>query len=737
MHWNAASACGLLLLAALVVLPIALTLRLRRIALASPGQDRTGAWFGFMRSLRWTLRGSVVLWWAATDFVQMQGAAYGISAYLGLQGTALGSVVDLLFLWSPMLAVLVICTVLCQPVYACVRSLTWTRRELAKVGMLRLGMTYVPLLIVCAGAGRSFSQDDWLTGYLLCFSLAACIFFFSSRSLRAMIDWKPEALSRGELRDRAFELAAKLNINLRQIYVVSAGKMRMANAFASSADTVLLTDYLVSQLNRREVDAIVAHELGHLKHKHAKWRGALGVLAGGMLVFYPSIPYSPFRPLIDIALALAWFWTFYFVSRRCEFTADAEGAKLVGDPEALISGLAKTHSLNLMPVQWGKWDEKLLTHPSTVRRANAIARSAGLPIERVPGILQSALSVAQPSADASARYSLPQAAEGAPRVFSTQFKRRLHWQVYFAFLAGITIVPAAAVWAIRQLGWPMEGWLICCAALFPTALVSLIFQNFLPFVGHASLERGLRRKVQSQGAEPERWGGVFVGLSPGAVPRLYENNYSWDVGFFFLAGDRLCYWGEQIRFALRRDQVASVACGPGIQGWLSGPSIYVRSRNDADSEEVFSLRAVSAHSVLQMGRANRKLAARIGAWRLGQHGIEPVPQPLLDLSSPSFGEVTGAPLGRSKLRLVLRQVVLVGFLAACAGALLGFTIDFASPIAYLFGLVPPDRADLWGWFSLLSAWLGLLFWLAPSLLPRKARRSPQTAERSRPAGETV
>lgn len=737
MLWNPTAVWDLLLVG-LVVLPIALTLRLRRVALSCPEQDRTGAWFAFMRSLRWTLLGSVVLWWAATDFIQLHGASFEGSAYLGLQGTPLGSVVDLLFIWSPMFIVLIVCTVLSQPVYECVRGLTWSRADLAKLGLLRLGVTYIPLLILLAGAGRTSSADDWLTGYLLCFAFAAGIFFFSLRFLRAMIDWKPEALSRGELRDRAFELAAKLKVNLRQIYVVPAGKMRMANAFASSADTVLLTDYLAGQLNRREVDAIVAHELGHLKHNHAKWRGLMGGVMVGMLVVYLSIPSSPFRPLIDLALALAWCCSLYFVSRRCEFTADAEGAKLVGDPEALISGLAKTHSLNLIPIQWGRWNEKLMTHPSTVRRANAIAKSAGLPLNRVPEILQCALSDSRRSLDASEHYALPEVAPGASKVFSTEFKRRVHWRIQLAFLASVTFLPVIAVWAIREVGRPTEGWLICGAAFLPIAVVCLILQNFLPCIGHSSLERRLRRKVQSEGLEPEGWAGVLVGLSPGAGPRSYENNYSWDIGYLFLAGDRLCYWGEEIRFAMHRDKVSSLEVGPGIQGWLRAPRLYITSREDTDaSKEVFSVSVLSAHSVLQMSRANRELATRIEAWRLGRRGAEAVPQPLLELSSPSFGAVTGASVGRPKLRLILRQLVTVGLVAGFASALLGLPIDFASPIAHVFGLVPPDHVDLSGWFSLLSAWLGLLFWFAPSLIRGRSIRFRQRTDRRDPARETA
>jgi len=379
-----------------------------------------------------------------------------------------------------------------------------------------------------------------------------------------------------------------------------------------------------------------------------------------------------------------------------------------------------------------------MTHPSTVRRAKAIARSAGLPIERVPGILQSALSDSRRSADASGRYALPEATQGAAKVFSTQFKRRAHWRSYLAFLASTTIVPAAAVWAIREVGLPIKGWLICCLAFLPLAVVCLIVQNFLPCVGHASLETKLRRKAQDEGAEPEDWAGIFVGLSPGAVPRLYETNYSWDVGFLFLVGERLCYWGEEIRFALRRDEVSFVETGPGIQGWLRAPRLYIASLTEANGhEQVFSLSVASTHSVLQMSRTNRELAARIEAWRLGQEGAGPVPPALLELSSPSFGAVTGASVGRPKLRFILRQLVIIGFLTGFASALLGLPIDFASPVAHVFGLVPPDRVSLWGWFSLQSAWLGLLFWLAPSLIQRRSIRFRQPTDRQQPVRETA
>jgi len=48
-----------------------------------------------------------------------------------------------------------------------------------------------------------------------------------------------------------------------------------------------------------------------------------------------------------------------------------------------------------------------------------------------------------------------------------------------------------------------------------------------------------------------------------------------------------------------------------------------------------------------------------------------------------------------------------------------------------------NRVDLWGWFALLSAWLGMLFWLTPSLMRRKPVRSRQLEEGQHPARETA
>jgi hypothetical protein len=266
-------------------------------------------------------------------------------------------------------------------------------------------------------------------------------------------------------------------------------------------------------------------------------------------------------------------------------------------------------------------------------------------------------------------------------------------------------------------GWPTQGWIIPCAAFLPAAFLCLILENFLPFIGYSQIEQQLRDRVEKEGAQPEARGGVFVGLSPGPIPRAYEANYSWDVGYLFLAGDRLCYWGEETRFALTRDQVVLARLGPGVPGWLRAPSIYITWHNATKGvDETFNLRPAGKHSLRHMSHAVRALACRIEDWRSGEGILEPARHRLLGLVRPAFGTVTGAAVGRMKLRSLFRWIVIVGFVTGCVSSLLGLPVDLATPVAHILRLVGPDGADFGGWYSILSAWLVALFYLAPLLV---------------------
>src|SRR4029077_5667388 len=150
------------------------------------------------------------------------------------------------------------------------------------------------------------------------------------------------------------------------------------------------------------------------KHDHPRLLGF--ALMGGfaaVAVPYFAYPWPPlWKPLFDVLFVVIPLLTYYFIARRFEFVADATSVRTTGDPEAMITGLVKLHRLNLLPLQWGKWNEKLLTHPSTVRRAEAIARVAQIPNSYVAQLLERSVqeSASQPAArepDVAEHYPLP------------------------------------------------------------------------------------------------------------------------------------------------------------------------------------------------------------------------------------------------------------------------------------------------------------------------------------------
>jgi hypothetical protein len=196
---------------------------------------------------------------------------------------------------------------------------------------------------------------------------------------------------------------------------------------------------------------------------------------------------------------------------------------------------------------------------------------------------------------------------------------------------------------------------------------------------------------------------VFVGFAPDAGPRLYENYANWDFGFLFLLGDRLCYVGEQTRFALRRDQVTGWHLGRGLPRWWQVPSLYV-SWEDAERGTfgTFNVRAGQVRSMRQLRRATADLEAMLRRWWEQPAAPAEVPPALGGLPTPSIGEVTSVPvlalLNPSGLVFQSGFVFLLGL-----GVSLLLGLPFAREQGRLAWYVPAV-AVLGLWFQLLPLW---------------------------------
>lgn len=191
-------------------------------------------------------------------------------------------------------------------------------------------------------------------------------------SLIAPLFNKFEPLTDLALKERVERLMARCGFAAKGLFVMD-GSRRSAhgNAYFSGfgpAKRVVFFDTLLAKLDGAEVEAVLAHELGHFKHRHITKRIALGFalsLAGFALLgwlarqpaFYLGLGVQPSLGAPNDALALLLFLLAgpvfgFFVtplashfSRRDEFQADAY-ARAQASGHYLSSALLKLHEDN-------------------------------------------------------------------------------------------------------------------------------------------------------------------------------------------------------------------------------------------------------------------------------------------------------------------------------------------------------------------------------------------------------
>ena len=181
-----------------------------------------------------------------------------------------------------------------------------------------------------------------------------------------------EPLRDETLRLRVQDLMGRCGFSTQGLFVMD-GSRRSAHANAyftglGSAKRVVFYDTLLARLSAAEVEAVLAHELGHFRHRHVQQRivtlfafsfaalALLGTLSTHS-AFYTGLGVQPNMAAPNDALALLLFMLAlppfgFFVtpllartSRRHEFEADAYACRQA-DGSALASALLKLHEDN-------------------------------------------------------------------------------------------------------------------------------------------------------------------------------------------------------------------------------------------------------------------------------------------------------------------------------------------------------------------------------------------------------
>lgn len=155
------------------------------------------------------------------------------------------------------------------------------------------------------------------------------------------------------------DLSSKAGMPMPRIYI---SPQAAPNAFATGRNpqhaAVAVTEGMLRNFPRDEIEGVLAHELSHVRHRDVLISTIAATLAGiisyvGYIFMFGGgsrdrdNPFGAIGALLMIVLApLAAMLIQLAISRSREYAADASGAELCGDPNKLASALARLENGN-------------------------------------------------------------------------------------------------------------------------------------------------------------------------------------------------------------------------------------------------------------------------------------------------------------------------------------------------------------------------------------------------------
>jgi heat shock protein HtpX len=240
-----------------------------------------------------------------------------------------------------------------------------------------------------------------------------CTYWFSDRMVLRMYGAQEmREADAPEFHAIVHETAIRADLPMPKLYIIPE---EAPNAFATGRNpahsSVAVTEGLLRMLTKSELAGVIAHELGHIKHRDtlimtiaATFAGALSMIAnmamwGSLLGGSGSTDNeeqgsSPLAGLLGILIApFAAMLIQASISRSREFLADETGARLSRNPLALASALrnissytqivarplgspATAHLCIINPFSGGGLSRLFSTHPPTEARIARLEKLA-------------------------------------------------------------------------------------------------------------------------------------------------------------------------------------------------------------------------------------------------------------------------------------------------------------------------------------------------------------------------
>ncbi len=237
----------------------------------------------------------------------------------------------------------------------------------------------------------------WLWAFAVVFAFQLLMIVLYPMFIMPLFN-KFEPLPVGGLRERLMALAKKTGFKVKAILIMDGSKRSAhSNAFFTGFGNfrrIVLFDTLMEQLEDEELEAVLAHEIGHYKLGHISRMlvvSGLATLLGFRILawladskwFYQGFGFSveqglaPTLLLFGILSGLITFWlhpAINFWSRKHEYEADAFAREAVQSGEPMVRSLRKLHEKNLSNLTpHPAYSAFYYSHPTLLERETAIA----------------------------------------------------------------------------------------------------------------------------------------------------------------------------------------------------------------------------------------------------------------------------------------------------------------------------------------------------------------------------
>ena len=253
----------------------------------------------------------------------------------------------------------------------------------------------------------------WL-GLALAVAMNFASYFFSDKIALAMYSAQPVTESENwdvyrRLAPIVQNLCDKMGLPMPKLFLISE---QSPNAFATGRNpahaSVAVTSGILQVMEDRELEGVLAHELGHVKNRDILTSSVAATLAAAITMLARMTFFfggsrddderggGAFGGLFMLILApIAAMLIQMAISRTREYAADASSAKYTGNPNELISALQKlegwskripmdaspatAHMFIIKPFSGGGMMRLFSTHPPTEER---IARLQAMALPR-------------------------------------------------------------------------------------------------------------------------------------------------------------------------------------------------------------------------------------------------------------------------------------------------------------------------------------------------------------------